>query len=74
MLTCLFSRSIAPAPGGFNFGAATTNNSIGSPGMFNFGGGGITPQGNNLFTAGTGGDNSGIAQRKFKKAVRRTKR
>jgi len=40
--------------------------------MFSFGG--AQPQGNTMFTAGTGGENAGIAGRKFKKAVRRTKR
>jgi len=68
--------SIAPVPGGFNFGGTLANSSVGIPGMFNFGAGSATPQGNTLFSAGAGGDpnSSGIAQRKIKRAVRRTKR
>ncbi|KAL9981297.1 hypothetical protein ACROYT_G009984 [Oculina patagonica] len=67
----------APAPGGFNFSAAgAANNSVGSPGMFNFAAGSGTPSGGPLFTAGTPGEssNSAIAGRKIKRAVRRTKR
>ena len=36
--------------------------------------GGVQPQGDTMFTAGSDGENAGIAGRKFKKAVRRTKR
>lgn len=60
----------APIQGGFNFGAATSNNNVGGTGAFNFG----APSGGPLFTAGIAGDPNNIAQRKIKKAVRRTKR
>lgn len=44
--------------------------------MFNFAGGAVTLSGGSLFTAGASGDpsNPAIAQRKFKKGVRRAKR
>ena len=47
-----------------------------SPGGFNFGVGGSKPQGGGMFSAGTPGDpgNPAVAGRRFKKAVRRTKR
>lgn len=65
------SGGAAPTPGGFNFSAAAANNNNAGPGMFNFGGAAGTPS----FTAGASGDptNPNIAQRKIKKAVRRTK-
>lgn len=68
----LFLISIGTAPGGFNFAAAAANN---TPGVFNFAAGSGTPTGGSLFTAGTPGDptNPAIAQRKIKRAVRRTK-
>ena len=74
MLTCfiLISQSLAPAPGGFNFGASANNTTTGGPGMFNFAGGSGTPTGNAMFTAGIGGD-ANVAGRKIKRAVRRNK-
>lgn len=62
----------APAPGGFNFNAATANNNIGGPGAFSFVAGSAPPPGGPLFTTGIARDPSNIMQRKFKKAVRRT--
>ena len=60
----------APAQGGFNFAPPGSNNSISSPGSFNFGGGSVMPQGNAMFTAGVARD-LGTIQRRMKKAVRR---
>lgn len=72
-----FGATNAPAasastPGGFNF--TPVDNGAAAPAMFNFTGGAPQSQQNVMFTTGVGSDlsNPGMAQRRFKKAVRRT--